>query len=288
MEALPNAGAVDQTFDGGTMKLWRSIFAAAAIMMIAGLAVAAAPDEINAPPKPEDWAALAGLPDWSGVWTPDMSDQDAQIESNPPPWKPAVAAEAAKMAADEAAGHPRGLFIDCLPEGMPSWMLISHNALEFLFTPGRVTMLGESDGNRLRRVYTDGRPHPADPDPSFHGHSIGHWEGDTLAVDTVGILPQAYLAISEAVGVPNDGDMHIVERIHLAGANVLHDDLEITAPRILTHPWKTTRIYMRHRAKKYDIAEGVCLQGGFKGAVDGEGHAVFEPLPQVDGNPRAQ
>ena len=61
-------------------------------------------------------------------------------------------------------------------------------------------MLGESDGNRLRRIYTDGRSHPETPDPSFHGHSIGHWEGDTLVVDTVDILPQAPLAISEAVG----------------------------------------------------------------------------------------
>jgi hypothetical protein len=77
-------------------------------------------------------------------------------------------------------------------------MLVTHNAMEILFTPGRVTMLGESDGNRLRRIYTDGRPHPDTPDPTFHGHSIGHWEGDTLVVDTVDILPQAPLAISEA------------------------------------------------------------------------------------------
>ena len=120
-------------------------------------------------------------------------------------------------------------------------MLITHNALEFLFTPGRVTILGESDGNRLRRIYTDGRPHPDDPDPTFHGHSVGHWEGETLVVDTVGIVPQSYLAITEAAGVPNNGDIHVIEHIHLQGTDFLHDDLEIIAPKILTRPWKTKR-----------------------------------------------
>ncbi len=59
---------------------------------------------------------------------------------------------------------------------MPGFVLITRNAFEFLFTPGRVTVLGEMDGNRLRRIWTDRRGHPDDPDLSFHGDSIGHWE----------------------------------------------------------------------------------------------------------------
>ncbi len=136
----------------------------------------------------------------------------------------------------------------CLPYGMPALMLIPHNAMEILFTPGRVTILGESDGNRLRRIYTDGRSHPDDPDLTFSGHSIGHWEGQALVVDTVGVLPQSWVAISEAVGNPNDGDMHIVERIHLDGPGVLLDELTITAPKIFTAPWKTTRRWYRQRS----------------------------------------
>ena len=142
-------------------------------------------------PTPAQWTALASLPDWSGVWTPNWTDQVAQVQSNPLPWKPDYGARVARMIAEDVAGRPAGLFVNCLPEGMPSWMLINHNAIEFLFTPGRVTILGESDGNRLRRIYTDGRTHPDDPAPTFHGHSIGHWEGDTLVVDTVGIIPQS-------------------------------------------------------------------------------------------------
>jgi hypothetical protein len=237
----------------------------------------------NRPPQAADWAALARLPDWSGVWTPNMSDQDTRIKTDPIPWNPVAAAQIARLIAAEKAGDPKGLFVDCLPESMPSWMLITHNALEFLFTPGRVTMLGESDGNRLRRIYTDGRPHPADPDPTFHGHSIGHWEGQTLVVDTVGILPETYIAPSEAVGLPNNGDMHIVERIHLTGPDTLRVDLEITAPHVLTRTWKTSRILFRQRARKYDIVEGVCLQGNYSEGVDGSGNAVFLPALQTEG-----
>jgi hypothetical protein len=192
-----------------------------------------------------------------------VSDQIAQEKSNPPPWKPQIAKQIEHMYAEEEAGRPFPIIDHCFPTGMPSWMLITHNAFEILVTPGRVTILGEGDGNRLRRIYTDGRPHPADPDPSFHGNSIGHWEGDTLVVDTVAVLPQVYLAVNEAVGVPNNGDMHIVERLHLQGPDTLLDDLQINANKLLSKPWNTTRKYYRQRAKKYDIAEGVCEQGSY-------------------------
>ena len=229
------------------------------------------------------WEALSRLPDWSGAWIPDLEDQFAQIRSNPVPWTPEVAAKVARLNQLEEAGRPKGLFTNCLPEAMPGWMLVSHNAMEVLFTPGRVTMLGESDGNRLRRVYTDGRPHPAVPDPSFHGHSIGHWEGETLVVDTIGILPQTYIAVSEAVGIPNNGDLHVIERIHLKGADVLEDELQIIAPHVMTKPWTTTRRFTRQRGANADIVEGVCLQGFFAEDVDESGDAVFVPVPQAEG-----
>ena len=259
------------------------VLAALAVVAATGAPAGAAEPAINSPPQPADWAALAKLPDWSGVWTPSMADQNARIKTDPIPWNPAAAAQIEKLIAAEQAGDPKGLFVNCLPESMPSLMLITHNALEFLFTPGRVTILGESDGNRLRRIYTDGRPHPADPDPTFHGHSIGHWEGETLVVDTVAVLPQTYIAPSEGVGLPNNGDMHIVERIHLSGPDTLRDDLQITAPHVLTRTWKTSRILFRQRARKYDIVEGVCLQGNFSEGVDAHGNAVFVPAPQTEG-----
>jgi hypothetical protein len=256
-----------------------------------GLAISAADaagddkDDINRPPTLRDWQALAKLPDFSGVWTPVISDQVAQEKTNPPPWTPQIAKQIEHMYAEEKAGRPFPVIDHCFPTGMPSYMLITHNAFELLVTPGRVTLLGEGDGNRLRRIYTDGRGHPADPDPSFHGHSIGHWEGQTLVVDTIAVAPQVYLAVNEAVGVPNNGDMHIVERFHLLDADTLADDLEITSHKLLTKPWKTTRKYYRQRAQKYDIVEGVCVQGGFTEAVDKDGNAIFAPIKFHQGVP---
>ena len=254
--------------------------------LIVVIALAAAACGRPVPTPPQSVGAPASLPDWSGIWVPDVEDQFKQVDSNPVPWTLEAAAEVKRLIAAEAAGHPKGLFANCLPEAMPSWMLVSHNALEILFTPGRVTMLGESDGNRLRRIYTDGRGHPADPDPSFHGHSIGHWEGETLVVDTIGVFPQTYIAVSEAVGVPNNGGLHVIERIHLAGAGVLLDELTITAPKVLTATWKTTRRFTRQTGPNADILEGVCLQGSFAEQTDGRGDAVFVPVPHTDeGNP---
>ncbi len=248
-------------------------------------ALAADADPINAPPTLQDWRALAKLPDWSGVWTPVISDQVAQETSNRPPWTPQIAKQIKHLYAEEAAGRPFPIIDHCFPTGMPSWMLITHNAFEILFTPGRVTILGEGDGNRMRRIYTDGRPHPPNPDPSFHGHSIGHWENGTLVVDTVALLPQVYLAVSEAVGVPNNGDMHIVEHLHSSDPDTLADDLVITAHKVLSKPWSTTRKYYRQRARKYDIAEGVCEQGSFSDAVDGNGNSIFAPIKFHNGVP---
>jgi hypothetical protein len=281
--ATSAAGAAGRTIDlNRTSAL---LFAALACATVAGSAGAApAVEVINPPPTAKDWADLAKLPDWSGVWSPDIVEQTKQVDTDVPPWKPGPGRQAARMLADEKAGHPRSFFSDCLPLGMPSFMLVVHNPIEFLFTPGRVTMLGDSDGGRLRRIYTDGRPHPDDPDPTFHGHSIGHWEGATLVVDTVGILPQAWLAVNEAAGVPLNGDAHIVEHIHLVDADTLHDDLEITAPAILTKPWKTTRSFYRERERKYDIVEGVCLQGNFVEGKDADGNSVFVPVETKDGN----
>jgi hypothetical protein len=242
-------------------------------------------------------AALVGIsalskasatPDLDGVWVPDTKDQKRQEKENMPPWTPEVMKQVEHLVAEEKAGRPFLVLSHCMPHGMPTWMLITHNAFEILTTPGRVTLLGEGDGNRMRRIYTDGRSHPEDPDLTFHGHSVGHWEGDTLIVDTVAIAPQAFIAISEAAGVPNNGDMHVVERIHLAKPNVLQDDLEITAPKVLTTTWKTTRLYRRYPERKFEITEGECAQEDLSPGKDQFGNDIFVSTPQnPDGSIRA-
>jgi hypothetical protein len=260
-------------------------FAAASVIIVANTSTA---QEAGASPAREkEWAAMAALPDFSGVWVPDVKDQHRQEAANMPPWKAEVLPQIERMLAEEKAGRPALILGNCLPHGMPSWMLITHNAFEILITPGRVTLLGEVDGNRMRRIYTDGRPHPEDPDLTLHGHSIGRWEGDALVVDTTAIAPQAYIAISEAAGVPNNGDMHIVEHFHLVKPDVLYDDLEIDAPKVLSATWKTTRIFRRYPERHFEITEGECVQEDLKEGKDQFGNAIFVPNPQrADGSVR--
>src|SRR5258708_24614348 len=89
-------------------------------------------DAINAAPGPQDWQALAKLPDWSGVWTPSISDQVAQDKTNRPPCTPQVAKQINHMYAQEAAGRPFPIIDHSFPTGMPTWMLIPHNDFEIL------------------------------------------------------------------------------------------------------------------------------------------------------------
>jgi hypothetical protein len=223
------------------------------------------------------------LPDWGGLWVPDRSDPKHTFGVGDPPWNAQAAAQIDALKAAEKSGAPKNIYIDCLPEGMPSFVIMTLNAFEFLFTPGRVTILGEFDGNRLRRIYTDGRPHPTDPDLTFNGHSIGHWEGDELVVDTVGILPETFLPLGQAVALPNNGDMRIKERIKPIGPDKLRFELTIFAPHQLTAPWKITRVFNREPDRKLEIAEASCRQGDYATALDEKGNHVFVPIPHEQG-----
>jgi hypothetical protein len=244
-----------------------------------------APPPTGEPPAPGEWAALADLPDWTGVWVSDWLDQIRQEDLNDVPWNPETAAEIDRQIEFAEQGRPSGTHNSCMPWGMPGFMMLTHNAIEILFTPGRITILGELDGNNLRRIYTDGRPHPdsLDVDPSMHGHSIAHWEGETLVIDTVYIKPEAEIAISEGVGVQNGGDMHIVERVHLLSPNILAFDMEIDAPHILAETYKTRRMfYRRGWGPEWDIRESICVEGHFVDQVDDEGYAIFVPVHPDD------
>ncbi len=258
------------------------LLALAVIIGVAASASGALAQAKKAAAKPA--ASKAGHPDIGGTWVPDTADQRRQVTGNEPPWLPAIKKQADHWTAEEKAGRPYLVLKGCLPHGMPSLMLIMHNAFEIVESKGRLTFLGEGEGNNLRRIYMDGRKHPEDPDLNLFGHSIGHWEGDTLVVDTVGVAPQAFVAVSEGVGIPNNGDMHIVERIHLAAPGVLHDDLTITAPKILSQPWKTTRIYTK---SDFEILEGECAVGNFRDGKDENGNSIYVPRPlNADGSVR--
>lgn len=272
-------------------------FAFSVFALLGGLAAAqtAAPPPVRNPaPTARDWSRIATLPDLSGTWLPDRKHPNYPFGKVAPPWNAKAAAYIAEQQALEKAGTPNNIYINCLPEGMPSFIIMTLNALEILVTPGRVTMLSEFDGNRQRRIWTDGRTRPEDPDATFNGLSLGRWEhdqdGDTLVVETTDLLPQTFLPLGQAVGQPNNGGMRIVERIRLAEPDRLEDALEIHAPAVLTAPWRITKSFVRSRNRADDIVEGSCLQGKQQAQLDRDGNHVFVPIPHDAGGaplPRA-
>ena len=276
----------------------RTIVAAAAAALWAATATgqtAAAPPKpvpvLNPAPSAKDWADIARLPDWSGVWLPDRKHPNYPFGKVTPPWNDKAAKYIAEQQALDKAGTPNNIYTNCLPEGMPSFVIMTLNSLEFLFTPGRVTILSEFDGNRQRRIWTDGRARPEDPDATFNGLSLGRWEGDTLVVETTDILPQTFLPLGQSVGIPNNGDLRIRERIRLVEPNRIEDELEIVAPKVLTAPWKIVKSFVRSRDRRDDIVEGSCLQGKHQAQVDRHGNHVYVPILHDEGGaplPRTQ
>jgi hypothetical protein len=192
-------------------------------------------------PQGDTYASIAQLPDWSGAWVIPFGEFARENGRQRVPDDP-NAARLTPRYAEMAAAYPARRHSNseaCLPTGMPNVMRYAF-AVEFLFTPGRVTILLEQDST-IRRVYTDGRPHTSDPDPTFTGESIGNWEGQTLIVDTTGISARAELL----AGVPTSGKAHVVERIRRLDDRHLQIDTVIEDPEALMTPWRRTRIYER-------------------------------------------
>jgi hypothetical protein len=217
-------------------------------------------------------AAAAALPDWSGVWFPrernlfdpsslppaqrqvkDTASSlfEASYERMYPPYTPDYEARYEQKLKDTNAGRASDPTASCVPPGFPRIMGTPY-PLEFVVEKGRVTMLFEAY-SQVRRVYTDGSPHPADLDPSYNGHSTGRWEGDTLVVDTVGLRGDTVFDVS---GAPHSEAMRVTERIRRAGPDLIEDRMVVEDPKALTKPWTVVRTY--ERKPDWKIAEYVC------------------------------
>jgi hypothetical protein len=186
---------------------------------------------------------LDALPDWGGIWFLQRGNR-----ADPPPLKGEYLERWEKWKEQVAANNgiePRSRS-NCSPPGLPRIMQLAQYPYEWLFTPGRVTMNQEA-WMQTRTIWTDGRTHPPaeEIDPTFHGHSIGHWEGDTLVVDTVGISDR--LEIGE--GGKHSDQFHMVERIHLDPENpdILVNEMTMTDPLAFSEPWHVTTRYGRDR-----------------------------------------
>src|SRR5262249_19353698 len=148
----------------------------------------------------------------------------------------------AYVAEQEKGGNQDNETANCLPPGMPQIMNQPY-PMEFLFTPGKITVVIEAY-SQIRRIFTDGRNHPDDPDLPSNGHSIGRWNGDTLVVDSVGFVADTPLGQN---GVRHSDKMQIEERFHMTGPDKMEVITTITDPLALTKPWTSTKTLVRHR-----------------------------------------
>jgi hypothetical protein len=254
----------DRAFMNKTPKRFRFLgFVAASIASATFGSVAIAQDFAPKAPTAADWAAIGKLPDFTGVWEtgPRGPAGRGAGRGAEPALTPEYAAKRAAALANPPEDSPAA---NCLPPGMPGIMGQPY-PMEFLLTPGQVTILIEAY-NQIRHIYTDGRKLPADPDPTFHGTSVGHWEGDTLVAETVGFSPLTLIAS----GVFHSDKMRIVERFRLADPGTMNIETTISDPAALTSPYTTSRTLRRHR--DWTLAEYICEQNN-RNFVDQSGKA---------------
>jgi len=228
------------------------------------------------------WGTVAYRPktrrDLSGIWisqggigwTPGIAPGRRQN----PPLTPAYAKIFAGHLADAAAGKPTGdPTADCLPPGMPRIMTMTY-PMEITMGTDRIMIYAEWD-EQVRRIFTDGRPLPVDPDPTFNGESVGHWEGNFLVSTAYGFETEAKTNM-ESSGLPKTDKAIAYERIWLADDDTLRDEFTLVDPVALVKPWTVTKTYKR-APPDFEIEPYVCLENNRNPtAPDGSIKAILQ------------
>lgn len=225
----------------GRSPLLACVFAASLYCGFGAAALAQSPVSEDALP--------AGPGSLSGLWNtlaykgsrnnPPRTRVVRTVEGEWPPLRPEAAALLEERIRMSEAGTPFvNAMMQCLPGGVPQFMFGTPYPMQILETPGQVTILFEMY-NHFRVIYLDSS-HPEDPDPGFMGHSVGHWEGDTLVVDTIGLTDKTTI---DEVGMPHSENLHITERFRRVDRDTLEIVTTIDDPAVFTRAWDASSIY---------------------------------------------
>jgi hypothetical protein len=193
-----------------------------------------------------------GKPDLSGVWSgpgPGSYDRNVARDLSPKDIQPWAEALYQQRVRDMGKDAPRAT---CLPDPFPYYHMV--DLARFVQTPELMVILYQGTTNSVHRtVFTDGRELPKDPNPAWMGYSVGHWEGDTLVVDSAGFNDRSWLDIE---GHPHTEALHITERFRRRDFG--HMDLEMTIddPKAFTRPF-TLKI-PKTLQPDTDLLESVC------------------------------
>ncbi len=140
-----------------------------------------------------------------------------------------------QMKARRANGGREDPHSYCMPPNFPrAWTLPQHSRI--VQTPGLMVVLHEFNA-AYREIYLDGRPLPVNPNPTWNGYSTGHWEGDTLVIETNGIRDDMWLDIQ---GSPITESARVTERLNRLNLGLLQIEIGVNDPRAYTKPWSVT------------------------------------------------
>ncbi len=191
-----------------------------------------------------------GKPDFTGVWNRISTKYDANITADLKPEDVQPWARELVKERMENLGRDH-MFIKCLPVGAE--YSVAQRFMKLVQTPALIVILEED--LVYRQIYMDGRPLEKDPQPSWMGYSVGHWEGNTLVVDSAGFNDKTWL---DTQGHPHTGALKMRERIRRPDFGHLINEVTLEDPTIYAKPW-TVKIESLLAADT-QLIENVCLE----------------------------
>ena len=171
-----------------------------------------------------------GRPDLSGLWQGGGPIGDIAQGLKPGETIPLLPSARTLMASRQSKDDPQA---NCLPSGVPR---IAPYPWRIVQTPTHIFFLFEGNIHSYRQIFMNAT-HPPDPDPTWYGHSIGRWEGNTLVVDTVGFNDRFWFDFK---GHPHTEQLHIVERYTRTSLKTLVNQITITDPGAYSRPFTVT------------------------------------------------
>jgi len=215
----------------------------------------AGPPPQPAPRNAQGRAILGGVDiKDKGVWLPVFGITDPIKPAKDTPFQPWAKAVFDDRQKNELEPHTR-----CKPSGVARQFLTPYG-VEFVELPelDRLYIFDIGGPHTYRTVYMDGRTHPTNLTPSYYGHSVGWWEGDTLNVDTIGYNENFWL---DRRGMPHTEAMHTLEKFTRTDSATIKYEVTVNDPGAYTAPWTTT--FNLRREGGTELFEYVCQQANY-------------------------
>jgi hypothetical protein len=191
-----------------------------------------------------------GRPDLSGIWRSASNRYLTDLSAGTQILlQPEAAALYKQRLASKGQGRPSE---QCLPRGVPSMMMSRAHPWKIVQTPGVVIILFH-ESLHYRQIFTDGRPFPADPSPTWLGYSIGRWDGDALVAETIGLIDETWL---DDGGHPHSDALRVTERFRRRTVGAMDVDVTIDDPKAYTRPWTVTVRF--ELVRNAELGEDVC------------------------------